>query len=121
MSKEKVFIVVTHKHSLQAGTESQWEVTEVVEFVNQLRKRHVELSSAIGNYIDRKMISGRRIGMSDYDQFEDYVRTKYEKQMTELDSMYRMDQVAVEATAEQAVDSVVDTFGNTRDRTVFDL
>jgi len=124
MSKEKVFIVVSHKHTPKKGaktgaaksSETQWEVTETIEFVNQLRNRHISMSSAIGDYINRKMLSGERHGMGDYDKFEAYVRTKYEKQMAELDTAYRADQVVVEQSPEVFSDS----FGNIRARTVFD-
>ena len=64
MSKEKVFIVISHKNSLKGkvirGREPEWEVTETVEFVNQLRNRHISMSTAIGDYLNKKMISGSR-------------------------------------------------------------
>lgn len=122
MKKEKVFIVVSHKHVLKTpGTkhrEPVWDVSETVEFVSQLRNKHLTTSSAIGDYINQKMVSGARIGMGDYDKFETYVRSKYEKEMTQLDNAYRADQVVIDVTPEQEVFS--DQFGNIRARTVFD-
>jgi hypothetical protein len=120
MSKEKVFIVISHKNSLKGkpvkGQEPVWEVAETVEFVNQLRNRHISMSSAIGDYLNKKMITGARYGMDDYEKFEEYVRTKYGKQMKELDSFYRSEQVVEEESPEVFVDE----FGNVRARTVFD-
>ena len=77
------------------------------------------MSSAIGDYINRKMQKGERHGMGDYDTFENYVRSKYEKEMTELDKAYRAEQVVFDLTPpEQEV--FADKFGNVRARTVFD-
>lgn len=122
MKKEKVYIVVSHKHTLKTPgskhREPTWEVAETVEFVNQLRNKHHTTSSAIGDYINRKMLTGARHGMADYTQFENYVRTKYEKEMKELDKAYRADQVVVDTPNQQEVFS--DEFGNIRARTVFD-
>lgn len=124
MSKEKVFIVVSHKHTPKKGNHTgaakssttQWEITETIEFVNQLRNKHISMSSAIGDYINKKMLSGERHGMGDYDKFEAYVRTKYAKQLAELDAAYREDQIVTEPSPEVFSDS----FGNIRARTVFD-
>lgn len=116
MKKEKVYIVVSHKHSLKKGT-TEWEVSETVEFVNQLRTRHQTMSSAIGDYINRKMIKGERMGMGDYDKFERYVRSKYEKEMSELDASYEKDRAPV---PEKIDNTITDAFGNVRARTVFD-
>jgi len=120
MSKEKVFIVISHRNSLKGkvirGREPEWEVTETVEFVNQLRNKHVSMSSAIGDYLNKKMISGSRYGMDDYEKFETYIRTKYGKQMEELDTAYRAEQIAEEPSQEVFADE----FGNVRARTVFD-
>ena len=117
MSKEKVFIVLSHKHNLKKGTKDEWEVTETVEFVNQLRNKHTTMSSAIGDYLNRKMLSGSRVGMGDYEKFEEYIRKKYPKQLGELDAAYREKQVVVE---QPVSDLITDQFGNLRPRTVFD-
>jgi hypothetical protein len=116
MSKEKIFIVLSHKHSLKKGSQTEWELTETVEFVNQLRNRHISMSVAIGDYLNRKMQSGSRHGIVDYSKFEDYIRTKYGKQLAELDAAYRTQQVVEEPGQEVFSDS----FGNIRARTVFD-
>jgi len=118
-----VFIIVTHLNSPKKGShpgrekspEVQWEISETVEFVNQVRKRHISTASAIGDYINRKMITGARYGITEYSQFEEYVRKKYKKQMEELDAAYRPQQVADESPA-----VFVDEFGNVRAKTVFD-
>lgn len=123
MSKEKVFIVVSHKNSLKKDARTgksikdQWEVEEYVEFVNQVRDRHLSTGSAIGDYINRKMITGSRYGITEYDKFEEYVRTKYKKQMDELDAAYREAQVQPEESPEVFADQ----FGNIRAKTVFDV
>lgn len=118
MAKENVFIVVSHKHSLKKGTKDQWETSETVEFVNQLRNRHTSTSTAIGDYLNKKMISGTRYGMTDYDKFEDYIRTKYPKQMKELDEVYRKNRQEEEVIETPVF---VDSFGNVRAKTVFDV
>lgn len=97
MKEEKVYIVVSHKHMLKSSAtetkEATWEVAEKVEFVNQLRSRHYTSSSAIGDYINRKMEKGAHYGMDDYDKFEEYIRSKYEKEMSQLDKAYLDKQV----------------------------
>lgn len=119
MKKEKVFIVVSHKHVLKKGSKTEWEVAETVEFVNQLRSRHLTSSSAIGDYINRKMQTGARIGMGDYAKFEEYIVKKYPKEFAELDKAYKQYQVEdTSKTPDQEVFS--DEFGNIRARTVFD-
>jgi hypothetical protein len=119
VAKERVFIVLMHKNSLKGpvrkGVEPQWEVEERVEFVNQIRKKHIETGTAIADYLDRKMVSGARFGMTDYAKFEEYVRTKYSKQMAQLDSVYGGQRIPTEDP-----EIFVDTFGNVRARTVFD-
>ena len=115
MSKEKVYIVLSHKHSLKKGTKDEWEVTETVEFVNQLRNKHTTMSTAIGDYVNQKMLSGARFGMDEYEKFDNYIRKKYAKQLDELDKAYgRLQAVA------PVSDLITDEFGNLRLRTVFD-
>lgn len=123
MAQEKVFIVLSHKHSLKKdkngkGIAGEWEVSETVEFVNQLRKRHNETSTAVADYVNKKMLSGTRYGMTDYDAFIEYLNKKYPKQMLELDSKYG-DKTVVEEI-EEVSDLITDQFGNIRPRTVFD-
>lgn len=122
MKKEKVYIVVSHKHILKTpGTKNKepvWDLSETVEFVNQLRNKHLTMSSAIGDYINCKMEKGERHGMGDYAKFEEYVRSKYAKEMAEFDKAYRAEQVVVEEVASPEV--FADEFGNLRARTVFD-
>ena len=123
MRKEKVFIVVSHKNSLKKDPRTdkclkgQWEVAESVEFINQVRDRHISTSSAIGDYINRKMITGARYGITEYDKFEEYVRTKYKKQMDELDAAYR----EIQIQSEESPEVIADQFGNIRAKTVFDV
>lgn len=117
MSKEKVFIVMSHKHSLKKGSKTEWEVTETVEFINQLRTRHYTSSSAIADYINRSMITGSRVGMDTYDKFESYVKPKYEEQFKKLDDAYGMSQVITDV---EESTMITDKFGNVREPTVFD-
>jgi len=116
MAKEKVFIVLSHKHSLKRGTKDHWEVSETVEFVNQLRNRHHTMSTAIADYLNEKMLTGSRSGMTDYKQFEGYVRKKYEKELSQLDSMYKADRPEKATEPELYTDK----FGTVRLKTVFD-
>lgn len=122
MSKEKVFIVLIHKNSLkvptQKGQEPQWEVEERVEFVNQLRKKHLDYNIAIADYMNRKMVAGTRYGMNDYDKFEQYIRNKYPEQLKQLDTLYREQQIVAEDTGPELF---MDRQGNLRPRTVFDV
>jgi hypothetical protein len=73
----------------------------------------------IADYLNRKMITGSRYGITDYDKFEEYVRSKYKEQMTELDAAYRPPVPVTETTNETPV--FADQFGNIRAKTVFDL
>jgi len=124
MRKEKVFIVISHKNSLKSklrvrtGTSDDWEITETVEFVNQIRNKHTSMSSAIADYVNRKMITGARFDITDYDKFENYVRSKYPKQMAELDAAYNSSRPVKEEVPSPEV--FVDPFGNVRAKTVFD-
>jgi len=113
MSKEKVFIVLSHKNSLKKGSKTEWELTETIEFVNQLRKKHTSMSSAIGDYLNKKMITGARIGMGEYDTFDKYIRSKYEEQLLKLDAVYK--------STNKSPRQITDSFGNTRPVTVFDV
>lgn len=114
MKKEKVFIVLSHKHSLNPRSR-EWEVTEKVEFVNNLRNRHYDSSSAIGDYVKGTMLSGSKVGMGEYENFENYVRKKYKDQMSELDEKY-----GDLREREIKPETIVDEFGNNRAKTVFD-
>ena len=116
MSKQKVFIVLTHKHSLKSKTNDEWEVHETVQFLNQLRNKHYEYASAIGDYVNGKMLIGSKVGMSEYNNFENYVRKKYKEQMDELDKMYGSLRIR-----ENSSEIIKDEFGNTRLKTVFDV
>jgi len=120
MKKEKVYIVVSHKHNLKAGKNpaGEWEVAESVEFVNQLRNKHYTTSSAIGDYINRKMITGKRFGMEDFAKFENYIRTKYEKELSQLDSAYS--EARIPAPVVPVSNEIEDEFGNIRERNIFD-
>ena len=122
MSKEKVYIVLSHKHSLKKKSTTEWEVAESVEFVSTLRNKHLTTSSAIGDYLNETMLSGSRVGMEDYTKFENYVRNKYAKEMAKLDDMYLSDKNVIKVNNDTIVDNAyVDQFGNTREKTVFDI
>lgn len=118
MSKEKVFIVLFHKHSVKKDKSGEWETTETVEFVSQLRNKHYSMASAIGDYINRKIVLGARFNITDYDKFEAHVREKYPKQMEELDKAYKGDQIDSDSNDSPAL--ITDQFGNLRAATVFD-
>lgn len=115
---------MSHKHILKSKvrtmTADDWQVTETVEFVNQLRNRHIQSSSVIADYINRKIIAGTKYNITDYDKFEDLVREKYGKQLAELDASYRVHQVQP-TVVENLTPVFSDKFGNVRAKTVFDL
>lgn len=115
MKKEKVFIVLSHKHSLKPRSKTEWEVTETVEFVNQVKRKHIQTASAIGDYMEEKMVIGSRVGMGEFSAFMRYVEKKYPKQIAELSSAYPK-----EAAQETAELLITDEFGNVRAPTVFD-
>jgi len=117
MSKEKVFIVLSHKHSLSNRRTGDWEVNETIEFVNQLRNRHYTTSTVIVDYLNRKLITGKRAGFDTYDKFDEYARKKYPKQLAELDQAYGS---LVTATVDTSPALITDEFGNIRTATVFD-
>lgn len=119
MAKEKVFIVLSHIHRLKKGSKTEWETQETVEFVNNLRKRHNDMSTAIGDYLNKKIITGTRFGISTYEEFETYVRNKYPKQMAQLDAAYRpVEQTEITDSGDALF---VDQHGNLRAKTVFDV
>lgn len=121
MSKEKVFIVMSHKHSLKSKTkvasQDDWQTHETVEFVNQLRPHHLHTSSVVADYINRTIMVGARHNMT-YERFEELVRSKYADQMAQLDTAYNSNRVP------EVVDTTeplfTDQFGNVRAKTVFD-
>jgi hypothetical protein len=117
MKKENVFIVLSHKHSLKKGSFNEWEVAETVEFVNKLKNRHYQTSSAIGDYINRRMVTGDKVGMGIYEGFESYIQNKYSRQMEQLDAAYK--DAVIKPTVEE-YDLIVDENGNGRTLTVFD-
>jgi len=120
MAKEKVFIVLSHIHRLKKGSKTEWETQETVEFVNTLRNKHATMATATADYLNRKVISGTRFGIKDYDEFEGYIRKKYPKQMAQLDAVYRPVDTNPEIT--DAGDALfVDQHGNLRAKTVFDV
>ncbi len=114
MSKENVFIVISHVHSLKPGSNNVWETAERVEFVNQLRKKHVVSSTMIADYTRKKIVSGARYGIDNYNALIEYVGKKYPKQLAELNALY-----GVETTT--TASEFTDSFGNTRSKTVFDV
>jgi hypothetical protein len=89
MRKDKVFIVVTQIRSLKTKSKDSWQVTERVEFVDQVRNKHISTATAIGDYINQKMVIGAAKGITEYDKFETYIREKYPKQMEQLDAHFR--------------------------------
>lgn len=127
MNKEKVFVVISHKHVLKKyapanskkRSPDDWEVAETIEFVNQIRNKHTSSSSAIADYNNRKMVIGSRFGFDTYDKFDEYIHTKYPKQMAELNASYKSQQVSA-PLPEKSDPLFTDKFGNVRLKTVFD-
>jgi len=121
MKKEKVYIVLSIKHVLKTPGKKdispQWDRVENVEFVSQIRHRHVTTSVAIGDYINRKMEKGNAYGLGDYATFEKYIRSKYEKEMKQLDDAFEKDRIPAEDDNREVI---TDEFGNLRVKTVFD-
>lgn len=113
MRKEKVYIVLSHKNSLKKGSTTQWEVIETVEFINQIRNRHLTMSTVIADFLEQKIMYGSSYGMKDYQQFDTYVRSKYNKQMEHLDKAYK-DDIKQSVTTELLPESnlTIDENGN---------
>jgi hypothetical protein len=103
MKKDKVFIVVTQIKSLKTKSKDSWQVTERAEFVDQIRNKHTSFATAIGDYINQKMIIGAAKGIDDYAKFELYIREKYPKQMEQLDAHFRPAAINPEVEAEAIV------------------
>lgn len=118
MAKEKVYIVLSHVNQYQHKS-NQWEVVEKVEFVNSLRTRHYTTASVVADYINSKIIVGNRVGFHDYSQLDGYVRSKYPNQMKEIDNAYGDMRVQVDVP-EAEMTLIVDNFGVTRAKTIFD-
>ncbi len=116
MKKEKVYIVVNHLH--RVNKDGDWDTSEKVEFVDQLRRRHLDQSSIVADYINRKVLVGARFGFDTYEKVDAYVRKRYDKQMAELDRQYQADQVP---DTTEKVETVMDDFGQVRAKTVFDV
>ncbi len=118
MKKEQVFIILSHKKNIRKGVrvggrkpiDSDWEITETVEFVNRLSNKHITMSSSIANYLEKKLISGKSKGMDSYEQFDSYVRSKYPKQIAQLDAAYGAEQVVTPEVP--SPDIVADDAGN---------
>ena len=125
MSKEKVYIVVTHKHQVKRSknkvAEPQWEVAETLDFVNQLRERHYTTSVAIADYLNEEMVMVGRSGITTFKQFDNYVRGKYAKEMAELDKNYYTQKTVALSEDVEPAELYTDSFGNVRAKTVFDL
>ena len=119
MAKENVYIVLFHKHVLttpgKKGDKPIWSLSEKVEFVSKLRNKHLTMSSAVGDYINRKMESDSRIKFNGYNNFEKYIRSKFPKEMEQLDNAYDADRIK-----DTAPILVTDQFGQTREQTIFD-
>lgn len=115
MSTEKVFVVLFHTHVRRPRTTDKWDVAESVEFVSTLRDRHLTQSVAVGDYVNSKMVSGKRT-FDTYPKFIAYIRDKYPLQTTELDSKYGHLVKSVPVPDPM----VQDQFGNLRPKTVFD-
>jgi hypothetical protein len=105
MKKENVFIIVTQMRSLKTKSKDSWQVVERVEFVDQIRNRHYSTATAIGDYVNQKMLLGMAKGIEDYSKFETYIREKYPKQMEHLDTYFRPkpEETAVTAEGENIV------------------
>lgn len=108
MKQEKVFIVASHSRrpSKDRLKEGQWEVTERVEFVNQLRQKHIQTSTIAVEYIEEKVIIGKMSGVI-YEEFIKYVTNRYPKQMEQLQQIYKPS--AVVENAEPMPESVLDS------------
>jgi len=110
MRKDKVFIVLSHMNSLKKGSQTDWEVTETVEFVSGLKKKHMSMATVIGDYMNKEIIKGKGMGVTDYEKFEEYVRQKYGPQMKVLDKQFRPEDLSPAIDAGQNI--VVDASGN---------
>jgi len=125
MSKEKVFIIASHKQAPSKSEKGKWDVTEVVEFVNKVKTKNYQCASIIADYLNREIIKGKSIGVDSYEKFEEYVRKKYPEQMKFLDQAYREEQIKEETLEQVSIDEnspevIADEFGNLRTKTVFD-
>ena len=101
MSKDKVYIVLSHMNSLKQGSSKEWEVTETVEFVDTVKKKHYAMATVIADYINHDIIKGKGTGITDYEKFEEYVRQKYGPQMKILDKQFRPENLVANVEGNQ--------------------
>jgi hypothetical protein len=79
-----IYIIITHYHN---RIKREWVVTETIEFVNKIKTKHLETSAIIADFTDKKLIRKVRDSEQTYEDFDKYVREKYEKHMVELDKI----------------------------------
>ena len=113
---KKVYIVLTHTRRVN---NKKWELVEDIEFVSELRTRHYTTASIIVDYTNSKIISRNRMDISNFAQFESYVWGKYNTQMKQLESKYVVRETPIEITTDRE-ETIVDSFGVTRSKTIFD-
>ena len=113
---KKVYIVLTHTRRVN---NKKWELVEDIEFVSELRTRHYTTASIIVDYTNSKIISRNRMDISNFAQFESYVWGKYSTQMKQLESKYVVRETPIEITTNRE-ETIVDSFGVSRAKTIFD-
>jgi hypothetical protein len=88
MKKKNVFIVASHVRKIVDRLSDQWEVHEKVEFVDQLSNKHIQNATSIVDFMNEKVVKGQSIGV-EYEEFIDYVRNKYPKEMDNLQELFK--------------------------------
>jgi hypothetical protein len=87
MRKKHIYVVLTYTKRLVKGSRTEWEAIEKCEFVDALKRRHIDSSEVILDLTDR-IIYKNRTDLDDYNSFYDYVKKSYPQQMTELENEY---------------------------------
>jgi hypothetical protein len=88
MKKENVFITATHYQRPAKDRSGQWEVTEKVEFISQMRNKHYQMATIAVDYINEKVIIGKTKGVQ-FDSFIEYITQRYPEQMKYLQQAYK--------------------------------
>lgn len=106
MSKGNVFIVMVH-HNIRNNKTKKMEVHEKIEFVDDLKTRHITSATVILDYLNRKIVKNRG-DTGTYEEFEAYVTNACPKQMAELEE-YRAPSLVIEDEPDSPVIIDADT------------
>ena len=80
-----VFLVLIHSKIIKDGKE---HVVERCEFVDVLKKKHIDTSTVVIDYLNERIVKNRG-GEGEYSDFVSYITDNYPDQMGELQEEYK--------------------------------